>query len=153
MGGAASRSGGRLSKSERLADLLSRIGNRIGFENVIRYLPAESHIPEHPLTLFPPERLEAGAGAGAASTAGVRIPKAGEPPIRPPRLRWRCRWLTLAAAGGPERRAPEWWWDDPAWRSGLRDYWRIETAEGPRLWLFHTPQAAQPGWWAHGAFA
>lgn len=26
----------------------------------------------------------------------------------------------------------------------LRDYWRIETQEGPRLWLFQTPQAQ--GW-------
>jgi protein ImuB len=69
------------------------------------------------------------------------------------RFRWRRRWLTLAGAQGPERLAPEWWWDDPAWRSGLRDYWRVETLEGPRLWLFHTPQATPPAWWAHGAFA
>ncbi len=71
----------------------------------------------------------------------------------PPRFRWRRRWLTLAGAQGPERLAPEWWWDDPNWRSGLRDYWRVETAEGPRLWLFHTPQATPPAWWAHGVFA
>lgn len=178
-GGAASRSGegsgesGGPGESGKFADLLSRIGNRIGFENVIRVLPAESHIPERaftlaaaawsrpepfpeggperPLILFPPERLE--AGVGTACSDGTRVARPGEPPIPPPRFRWRRRWLTLAAAGGPERLAPEWWWDDPAWRSGLRDYWRIETAEGPCLWLFHTPQAMQPGWWAHGAFA
>jgi len=156
----------RVGESEQLADLLSRIGNRIGFENVIRTLPAESHIPERaftlaaaawsepepwpplsrgaapprPLTLFPPERIETGN-----STAGAPLP--------PPRFRWRRRWLTLDQAQGPERLAPEWWWDDPNWRSGLRDYWRVETTQGPRLWLFHTPQAAPPGWWAHGAFA
>ncbi len=60
---------------------------------------------------------------------------------------------TLTTADGPERLAPEWWWDDPNWRSGLRDYWRVETAEGPRLWMFHTPQGAPSGWWAHGTFA
>jgi protein ImuB len=54
-------------------------------------------------------------------------------------------------ATGPERIAPEWWFDDPKWRTGLRDYWRIETCEGPRLWLFHTPQS--PGWYAQGEFA
>ena len=218
---------GRAPESEKLADLLSRIGNRIGFENVIRTLPAESHIPERaftlaatawsepapwpdprlsgggpprPLTLFPPERLETGAPAasprspepgapptprrpglepgpratardGGPSAPGSRReagtmqagfdppPGSGQPrnrdphPLPPPRFRWRRRWLTLATAEGPERLAPEWWWDDPAWRSGLRDYWRIETAQGPRLWLFHTPQGAPPGWWAHGAFA
>jgi hypothetical protein len=51
------------------------------------------------------------------------------------------RFTTLRATG-PERITPEWWFDDPAWRTGLRDYWRIETQEGPRLWLFVTPQAA-----------
>jgi protein ImuB len=54
-------------------------------------------------------------------------------------------------ATGPERIAPEWWFDDPNWRTGLRDYWRIETCEGPRLWLFQTPQL--PGWYAQGEFA
>ncbi len=156
----------RATESEKLADLLSRIGNRIGFENVIRHLPAESHIPERaftlaaaawsepepfpppapprPLTLFPPERVEV-----ARSAAGAPLPT--DFPLG--RFRWRRRWLTLDQAQGPERLAPEWWWDDPAWRSGLRDFWRVETAEGPRLWLFHTPQGAPPGWWAHGAFA
>ena len=40
----------RKTESEQLADLLSRIGNRIGFENVTRCLPAESHIPERAFT-------------------------------------------------------------------------------------------------------
>ncbi|MFQ5566346.1 MAG: DNA polymerase Y family protein, partial [Paracoccaceae bacterium] len=151
----------RITESEKLADLMSRIGNRIGFENVIRCLPAESHIPERaftlaaaawsepepwpnsgpprPLNLFPPERVEAARSATGASP--------------PARFRWRRRWLRLTGARGPERLAPEWWWDDPAWRAGLRDYWRVATAEGPRLWLFHTPQAPRPRWWAHGEFA
>ena len=36
-------------------------------------------------------------------------------------------------------------------RHGLRDYWRVETAEGRRLWLFFTPQ--NPGWFVQGEFA
>ncbi|HSF95951.1 MAG TPA: DNA polymerase Y family protein [Thermohalobaculum sp.] len=150
----------RRSEPEKLADLLSRLGNRVGFDCLTRFLPAESHIPERaftlaaaawsqaepfphagpprPLTLFPPEPLE------VADTPAASLPA---------RFRWRGRWLTLTSAEGPERLAPEWWWDDPAWASGTRDYWRAATAEGPRLWLFHTPQAACPGWWAQGAFA
>jgi len=162
---------GQSDSQERLANLLSRIGNQIGFENLIRFLPAESHIPERaftqaaaawsapepftdssarPLILFPPEMLE------------VEQPAQSPHPIRGkdregvPRFRWRGRWLTPAHAQGPERIAPEWWWDDPDWRTGIRDYWRVETAEGPRLWLFHTPQAAHritgPAWWAQGEF-
>ena len=59
--------------------------------------------------------------------------------------------LTTGRATGPERIAPEWWLDDPNWRSGLRDYWRVETLQGRRLWLFHTPQ--EPGWFVQGEFA
>ncbi len=154
---------GPAPESERLAELLSRLGNRIGFEHLIRLLPAESHIPERafiraaaawttpepfpadgpprPLVLFPPEPVTPESGAAT-------------PPARPPeRFRWRGRRLTLARAEGPERLAPEWWWHDPAWVSGTRDYWRVETAEGPRLWLFHTPEAARPAWFTQGEFA
>ncbi|MEM7498997.1 MAG: DNA polymerase Y family protein [Pseudomonadota bacterium] len=166
------------AEAEALTDLLSRIGNRIGFENVLRLLPAESHIPERafteaaaawsapgdwrramaqgaparPLTLFAPELLSCSTSCDAEherAPAGALLP--------PPRsFRWRGQTLSLAATEGPERLAPEWWWDDPAWASGARDYWRVATAEGPRLWLFHTPAAGAPAarrWHVHGIFA
>lgn len=149
---------GGAAGADDLADLMTRLGNRLGLEALERFLPADSHIPERafqhaaaawtgapgagawegsperPLRLFPPEPL-----------IGVR----GSAP--PQRFRWRRRALTTLRALGPERLTPEWWLDDPAWRSGMRDYWRIDTAEGPRLWLFHTPQA--PGWSVQGEFA
>lgn len=143
--------GATIRREDALADLLSSVGNRIGFDRVLRLLPAESLIPERsfllapaaysapepsphrpgparPIMLFPPEPVTAASGAPPAS------------------FRWRRMRFTVLRATGPERIAPEWWFDDPAWRSGLRDYWRIETREGPRLWLFHKPQA--PGWLA-----
>jgi len=144
-----------------LADLMTRLGSRLGLEALTRALPAESHIPERafltasavhaeappradwppgpgrPLVIFPPEPL-----AGHGPLTGNRPPR---------RFRWRGLWLNLRRATGPERIAPEWWFDDPDWRAGLRDYWRVDTAEGPRLWLFHTPQA--PGWAVQGEFA
>ncbi len=149
---------------DAMADLVSRLGNRIGFERVLRLHPAESLIPERsfltvpvaysapmpspvhagsirPAILFPPEPVQAGAG---------------NPPAR---FRWRRMALSTLRATGPERITPEWWFDDPAWRTGLRDYWRIETREGPRLWLFNTPQAegwggpeAIQNWYAQGEF-
>ncbi|MEM9784069.1 MAG: DNA polymerase Y family protein, partial [Pseudomonadota bacterium] len=212
-------------ESARLADLMSRIGNRIGFENLQRLVPADSHIPERavavmaagyatagdwrgavaglgaprPLVLFPPEPAMADRGPHrgpdrgpdqgpdrgpdqgpdrvpdaadslalypaatpgwrpedeGAPTVGARAPHPTGGTLVPPpgRFRWRGRMLSVAAAAGPERIAPEWWWDDPAWRSGPRDYWRVETAEGPRLWLFHTPAAPLPAWSVHGEFA
>ncbi|MEI4471808.1 Y-family DNA polymerase [Frigidibacter sp. MR17.24] len=145
------------ARSAALDDLVTRIGNRIGLENVQRLLPADSHIPERaflrapfawsepatgwfaprirPLSLFPPEPVET----------------PGPGPHPPRRFRWRRMRLTTLRATGPERIAPEWWLDDPGWRRGLRDYWRIETREGRRLWLYFTPQ--DPGWFAQGEFA
>ncbi len=160
MGGYHTGAGGSVAgndgaDTEGLADLLTRLGNRIGFDNLQRFLPAESHIPERsfliasavhadmpdewptgherPLHLFPPEPLDCTG------------------PQPPHRFRWRRQVLTTTAAQGPERLTPEWWLDDPAWRNGLRDYWRVETAQGLRLWMFHTPQAG--GWAVHGVFA
>ncbi|WP_370692997.1 DNA polymerase Y family protein [Pseudotabrizicola sp.] len=142
-------SGPALRFEDALADLVSRLGNRIGFDRVLRMQPAESKIPERsfqlvagawsepvaapprqgparPVTLFPPEPVSHASG---------------HPPAQ---FRWRRMQFTTLRAHGPERITPEWWFDDPAWRTGMRDYWRIETLEGPRLWLFHTPQA--PDW-------
>ena len=45
----------------------------------------------------------------------------------------------------------------PAWRGGPRDYWRIETETGERLWIFEERGGAAPGglgaWFLHGVFA
>lgn len=149
---------GGAAGADDLADLMTRLGNRVGLDSLIRFLPADSHIPERgfqiasavhtvapgaaawakgperPLLLFPPEALGGATG-----------------PNPPRTLRWRRRTLTVQRAIGPERLTPEWWFDDPLWRSGMRDYWRLECAEGPRLWAFHTPQS--PGWAVQGVFA
>jgi protein ImuB len=55
---------------------------------------------------------------------------------------------------GPERLSPEWWLDDPNWRSGVRDYWRLETENGTRLWLFYAHGSeSSGGWFCQGVFA
>lgn len=55
---------------------------------------------------------------------------------------------------GPERIAPEWWLDNPAWRGGPRDCWRIESMTGERLWIFEVRGVAvSGGWFLHGVFA
>ncbi len=150
-------------QNDRLHDLITRLGNRIGLESIIRYLPADSHIPERsfiispaawsepapgpwpqthprPLRIFAPEAVNAPAQMAAAI-----------PPQPPKRFAWRRMPLITARSTGPERIAPEWWLDDDTWRSGLRDYWRVETQQGRRLWMFYTPQ--NPGWFVQGEFA
>lgn len=157
----ASASSRRISDTA-LEDLVGKLGARLGAEAVTRLHPAESHIPEksaltlaaawsaphptpwpeprapRPLILFRPEPIAA--------------PE--DDPTPPARFRWRRRDLATRQAAGPERIAPEWWLDDPEWRSGPRDYWRVETAEGDRLWLFFAHGGeVSGGWFCHGSFA
>ena len=81
------------------------------------------------------------------------IVAAGETPALPPVFRWRGRTYEIRAATGPERIAPEWWLDEPAWRTGVRDYWRVTTRTGERLWFYYAHGAAMsPGWFCQGSF-
>ncbi|WP_298676627.1 DNA polymerase Y family protein [uncultured Lentibacter sp.] len=142
-------------RKDQLDDLLTRLGARIGLENIQRFLPADSHIPERGFIL-------AAAAFSEPSQAWTRTqprplclfsPEAivGHGPNPPKRFRWRRMLLTTGRAVGPERIMPEWWLEDENWRSGLRDYWCVDTCEGRRLWLFYTPQ--NPAWFVQGEFA
>ncbi len=150
----------RAADGAQLADLLGRLGAKLGLAALTRLHPADSHIPEKAATV-----MAAGFSAPARDwprTTGPRPLVLFRPePIQPQDAAtppevfvWRRKPRRRAAAFGPERIAPEWWLDDPAWRSGPRDYWRVETVEGERLWLYATcgPEAAG-GWFAHGIFA
>lgn len=155
--------GPTLRHEDALADLLSSVGNRIGFDRVLRLLPAESLIPERSFLIAPaayssPEPIPHSAGPPRPITVFPPEPVTAVSGSPPASFQWRRMRFTTLRATGPERITPEWWFDDPAWRSGLRDYWRIETQEGPRLWLFVTPQAQRGGgrdqnWYAQGEFA
>lgn len=143
------------SHKDRLDDLITRIGTRIGLENIHRFLPADSHIPEHSFSIAPAAYSEPTSGWSTLRPRPVQL-FAPEPIIgtgsRPPKnFRWRGLSLTTAYTSGPERIAPEWWRDDESWRFGLRDYWRVQTKQGRRLWLYYTPQ--NPHWFVQGVFA
>ena len=141
-------------RADRLDDLISRIGTRIGIDNVQRFRPADSHIPERAFTLHPASAPSAGESWMAPRPRPVRMfspePIAGSGPQPPESFRWRRMSFTTARASGPERIAPEWWLENENWHTGLRDYWRVSTHEGRRLWLFYTPQ--HPGWFVQGEF-
>jgi protein ImuB len=158
---AAERAAGGTAETTALADLLGKLGARLGSEAVLRLQPGESHIPEkaavllaaawsdpftapwpappapRPLVMFRPEPLS--------------LPEGDATP--PARFRWRRRDLGTRVAAGPERILPEWWLDDPEWRSGPRDYWRIEVEGGERLWLYHAHGGeVSGGWFVQGVF-
>ncbi|AGT09074.1 Y-family DNA polymerase [Paracoccus aminophilus] len=140
---------------EQFDNLLTRLGTRIGLDNLRCFAPVESHLPDRSFRLVP----AAGFGPGSRWAAGrprplrlfrpEAIAASGATP--PERFRWRGMRLSTGRASGPERIAPEWWQSHEGWQSGLRDYWRVETLQGRRLWMFYTPQ--KPGWFIEGEFA
>ncbi len=86
-----------------------------------------------------------------------------EVPDGPPvRFRWRRVLHEVANIEGPERIAME-WWDDGEGRKLTRDYFRVESRDGARVWLYREGlfdrEIGQPGnpdkptWYLHGLFA
>ena len=144
-----------------LDDLIGKLGARLRAEAVTRRHPAESHIPakatitlaaawsaphegEWPLPVTPRPLV-------MLRPEPVRAQDSPDPPAR---FRWRRRDLVTRMATGPERIQPEWWLDDPDWRSGVRDYWRGEGEGGECLWLYYaTGGAVSGGWFCEGWFA
>ncbi|MCU9848321.1 DNA polymerase Y family protein [Defluviimonas sp. WL0024] len=150
---------GRSAAETALDDLISKLGARVGMEAITRLAPADSHIPEKSAKILPAAWSEP-----AVDWPPPRTPRplvifrpeplaAPEDPMPPARFRWRRRDLVTTAATGPERIAPEWWLDEPDWRSGTRDYWRVEVETGERLWLFFAHGGAvSGGWYCQGTF-
>jgi len=144
----------------QITDLIGRLGARIGLERITRHHPANSYIPEKSH-----QTLAAAWSEPAKNWAKPRLkrpvvlwrpePLNGFQKIQAPApFRWRGRPMTAIAFHGPERIAPEWWLEDPNWRSGVRDYWQVSCAEGDQLWLFFAHGATiSGGWFCHGSFA
>ncbi|MFW2544570.1 DNA polymerase Y family protein [Primorskyibacter sp. 2E107] len=141
-------------------DLLNRLSARIGMEAITRRHPGDSHIPEKGAQVVAAAWSEPAQDWPALPVRRPLQLWRPEPVMAPdrPRLgaefRWRGRTFGVLAATGPERILPEWWLEDPEWRSGPRDYWRVETDKGERLWLFYAHGGAQSsGWFCQGEFA
>jgi protein ImuB len=161
----------REQQAEAVGRLIDRLGNRLGAGNVMRLVDHASHVPERACCKIP-----AIADARATACDGDQCSRQPRPlqllpwpepievmapvPDGPPVLfRWRRAHHRVAAAEGPERIEPEWWLEedghDPARRSAIRDYYRVEDTQGHRFWIyregFYRPDVA-PRWYLHGLF-
>ncbi|WP_294621246.1 DNA polymerase Y family protein [uncultured Roseovarius sp.] len=141
-------------------DLMTRIGARVGLDQITRQHPADSHIPEKTTkTMAAAWSSPAGDWPAPPRPRPLLIWRpepvlAPDRPALPEQFRWRGQTHAPAQATGPERIAPEWWLDDPNWRSGTRDYWHVITTTGARLWLFYAHGGAlSSGWFCQGRFA
>lgn len=156
------------------ATLIDRLTSRLGPRAVQVPALRESHIPERAEVWSPALRgrradLLAPGGLGG----GGMVAPARERPIRllssperievlyavpegpPVRFKWRRRPYLIRRHQGPERLSPEWWHAPTSAR--LRDYYKVEVADGARYWLFREGIAgdgrgANPDWFLHGVF-
>jgi protein ImuB len=146
--------------------LVDRLSARFGEHRVQRFVPQDTHIPEAAGVAIPAQDRDCG-GAWPVK------PQANDPPRRPLRLlekaeeisaiasvpdgpprqfRWRRVLFQVARAEGPERIAMQWWRK----QGPTRDYFRVETSEGQRFWLYRDGLYAQvgvPRWYLQGLFA
>lgn len=149
-----------VSGTNGLDDLVARLGARIGLEDITWMHPASSHIPEKAMMVMaaawaePVLNWPVNPGPRPALMFPPEPVTAEDTPFPPEDFKWRGRKLKRRLAIGPERISPEWWLDEPSWRTGVRDYWRVEIESGERLWMFYAHGAAMTGgWFCHGSFA
>ena len=152
-----------------LAPLVDRLSNRLGPLAVWRAAPFESHVPELAVAREPalgatPSEAQPWHRAVPRPVRLFRRPEPVEnvtallPDDPPSQFRWRGRVYRVHRAEGPERIGEEWWKGDISDVSitHIRDYYRVEDAEGGRFWLFRAGLYGgedPPKWWLHGLFA
>ena len=141
-----------------VSQLVDTLGVRLGPNNVFRFAPVESALPERAVKRVPalhpvkgvdwPKNLPRPA---RLFSPPERIVAIAELPDHPPRqFSWRHQRLRVLRADGPERIHGEWWVADGE-RTLTRDYYRVETADGARYWLFRDAPADKGGnWYLHG---
>ncbi len=168
---------------EELDQLTDRLVVRLGDDQVRRAGRRESHIPERAAGWRPGPSLTGSSLSGSAlsgsalsvcepaqTPALITAPAPDRPllilarpepaqavaeiPDGPPRsFIWRRVRHLVHRAEGPERLAPEWWRDQLSART--RDYFRVETREGRRFWLYREGlfglETRTPNWFVHGA--
>jgi len=156
----------RDDQKDKVAQLVDRLNTMFGRERVMRLEPVDSHIPERAQVMVPAvvsARSHEWVQSTPQSQAGLRplLIYARPHPIdvqadindRPESVRWRRVTHRIANAVGPERIAEEWW--RPPSGYGTRDYYRVESSEGRRFWIFCAALATggeRQKWFLHGVF-
>jgi len=143
-----------------LADLLDRLGARLGLRRVQRLHAQEAHLPEFAVAALPAAFAAPQAFPPQEAMRPLRLFERPEPvetialfPDGPPlRFRWRRALHEVVAFEGPERIAPPWW---GAGQDGLtRDYFHAQDKDGRLFWLFreglYAKETEAPRWFVHG---
>jgi protein ImuB len=151
-------------RTERCANLIDALRQRLGPHSVRHFEPMASHLPER-AEVLPPIDGEATAWPEPEQKPRplLLLPHA-EPaedvtalvPDGPPRrFSWRGVTYDVTGAQGPERIGAEWWRHREP--KPTRDYYLVEDTAGHRFWLFreglYGRETAAARWFVHGLFA
>jgi protein ImuB len=162
--------------AREIAHLIDRLMARFGADRVQRLVPQDTHIPELASVPVPAHAMTKAASAphdfaqkhfeqdSLIPVRPLRLLERPEPieataqvPDGPPvRFKWRHVSHEVAHAEGPESIGIQWWRTDQR-HPITRDYFRVESRQGARFWLYregiyqdpHHP----PNWFLHGIFA
>ncbi len=157
-------------RSAELAHLIARLSARFGSRRVTRLLPCDTHIPEYAVVAIPAQAVRVGFIPARVEQDTLNqarplrlfaqpepVEAVAEVPDGPPaRFRWRHILHEVVAAEGPERIAME-WWHNAEGAALTRDYFRVESRQGARAWLYreglYQRETGSPRWFLHGLFA
>ena len=155
----------RPSRSKALGNLTDRLAARLGEDAVVRIETMDSHMPERATRWRPTSQAADARPDKTPDTSGstpIRPLRIFDPPqpieaialapdSPPARFRWRRVDHRVVSAEGPERIEGEWW----RRRERVRDYYRVEDADGRRFWVFRAGRFGEdppPRWYLHGLF-
>jgi protein ImuB len=158
--------------ARELLHLVDRFSARFGASRVQRLVANDTHIPEYATRTvtaqsarqLSPARIENIQQDSLLPIRPIRLFERPEPvseavaevPDGPPvRFRWRQMLHEIVHAEGPERIAME-WWRDAQGDALTRDYFRVQSRAGARLWLYRQGMYGgheTPRWFVHGLFA
>jgi protein ImuB len=125
-------------KAEALDALLGVLSARLGQDRVFHAQPADRHLPEGSWTRQP--RPGPARHLALVPSRPLRLLKRPEPlRISGDLLDCSSQGRSWEATGwqGPERITGE-WWKDPELEGFSRDYYRVATRSGERLWVFES---------------
>lgn len=143
-----------------VSEFIDRVSNRIGINNIHRYLPDEHYWPERSIRLASSldEKMSISWKTDKPRPIQLlstpeRIDVTAPIPDYPPMIfRYKGKLHRIRNADGPERIETEWWLE----KGQHRDYYSVEDEEGNRYWLFrlgHYTSDQKPQWFIHGFFA
>ena len=146
--------------NEEVAELLDRVGGRIGPQNIHLYLPGEHYWPERTAQPKADLKQQPLSDWRTDKPRPMQLLDKPEPieamaltPDYPPKLFvWKGERHVIVNADGPERIEREWWMEP----GEHRDYYIAEDEQGRRYWLFRSGQNKAENnqhWYLHGFFA